>query len=207
MREALQARGDPVVTSFASVSLSFALRGGFSLWRRVAVVQVATGVLQMFVKQTNLADFRHFWRLCSKLQRRIFSSVVSTGTASKAKTCPGNLEHGLTCSANGDFGAETRLFPCFSSWLRLFRGEGGPPRFQHFASMIYHELNLYTTFYQLQSPSCCPPMKVTVLRLERTTFTTRTPLMRGSCTTTKRLLASARYWTSARAPRNGWSDW
>ena len=86
-----------------------------------------------------------------KLQRRIISSVVSTETVSKAKTCPSKLEHGSSCSANNDCGAETRLCTCFSSWLGYDCSveKVDHPDFSISPRVIYHELNLYTTFHAI----------------------------------------------------------
>ena len=146
------------------------------MWRGVADMQAATGVLQMFVNVPIWQTSGTFGDGVRKLQRRIFSSVVSTETVSKAKTCRSKLEHVSTCSANGDCGVETRLCTCFSSWLGYDCSveKVDHPDFSISPRVIYHELNLYTTFHGFQNPSCCPPMYVTVLSLGRTTFTTRT---------------------------------
>ena len=82
-----------------------------------------------------------------KTTTKDISSVVSTETVSRAKTCPRKLEHGATCSANGDCGAEARLCTCFTSWLGYDCSveKVDHPDFSISPRVIHHELNLHTT--------------------------------------------------------------
>ena len=90
------------------------------------------------------------------------------------------MGHDSTCSANGDCGDTLVHLLLKLAWLRLFRGEGGPPTFQHLATrdpsragpLHKHLIDCRVHPVVLQSG--------TALRLGRTTFTTRTPLTRGS---------------------------
>ena len=135
MREFPQARGDPCRVPVSLLSLSFALRCVFSLWRVVADVQVAPGVPQMFVEPTNLADFGHFDNRVRKLQRRISPPWFRPGPCPEPKRVSAHwnmVRHVLRMVTvklrhaswlGNDCSAEKMDYPVFSN----------------------HELNLYTT--------------------------------------------------------------
>ena len=125
----------PVVYSLASVSLSFHCSVWLQLVARGGRCVTATGVLHMFVKCTNLVDFR------------------------------------LVCN---DCSVEKVDHPVFSISPLV----------------IHHELNLNTTSDALAVSILLSSMKVTALRLGRTTFTPRSPLTRGSPCYHQQLLAS-----------------
>ena len=144
---------------------------------------------QMFVKPTNLAYFRHFNHRVP-IYNEGFSSVVSTGNVSRAKTCPRKSEHGSTYSANGDCQAKTRLCTCFSCWHGndCFAEKIDYPAFSISPRVIYHKLTSTQHLTRLQSPSCSPLMKVTALRLGCTSLTRGFPCTYQTATCQREVL-------------------
>ena len=138
-----------------------------------------------------------FWARCycrARLFLRVFDWAVS-----KAKMCRSKLEHGSTCVR---MVTVARLCTWFSSWLASeFRGEGGPPRFQHLDTRgpshavplhnIWCDCRGHLVVLKWRWPRC-------VLEALHWRVAPRE--------TTKRLLASVWYW-NFRSPRSRWSDW
>ena len=124
-----QTRDDTLTCASVASSLSFAMKGSFSLWRVVAVVQVAPSAPQMFVQPTNLhtsGTLATVFRVTKKeFFLRGFDRVLF-----KAKTCLHKLEHGRHFLQMVAIQLRhARALESHVAWSPFFCGEDGLPIF------------------------------------------------------------------------------